>query len=522
MKIITAKELKNLVKSHDTIALSALSVGNLPVEILKHLIDYYDETQQLDNLTIMIANDISDYVGDGVDLDAFIKRNMIKRLISSIIVASPATITAIKNNELEAYFLPQGVMTTNYRNQTFASPGTITTIGLHTTVDPRYTGGKANDRTSEDLVQLTEVNGKEYLFYQFPEVDVALLRGTYADRQGNIYMDHEAHLSEAYSVALAAHRNNGKVIVQVKAVVEDGSFKPTDVFIPSALVDYVMVNDNPRYHKQVVQTYYDPALSGHYKVLEMPGPYIKMSSRKVILRRAAQFLTRGDMVSIGFGINNELSNLLVEEDVRDLVHLNIDTGVFDGYIGSNDYLSMHYNLSARMRHEMTWDFIYNGGLDIAYLSFAEIDQHGNVNVSSYGNKLNGCGGFIDISQTVDTIVFSGSLVVGGQLDCVHNKLVINEEGKATKFADEVRNVDFNAEYALSKGQTVYYVTERAVFQLTNSGLKLIEIAPGVDIDKDILANMSFKPIVPDDIGLMDASMFQEHWGNLHKSLGSNS
>jgi propionate CoA-transferase len=163
MKMITAKELKNLVKSHDTIALSALSVGNLPVEILKHLTDYYDETQQLDNLTIMIANDISDYAGDGVDLDAFIKRNMVKRLISSIIIASPATISAIKNNEVEAYFLPQGVMTTNYRNQTFASPGTITKIGLHTTVDPRYTGGKANDRTSEDLVQLTEVNGEEYL-----------------------------------------------------------------------------------------------------------------------------------------------------------------------------------------------------------------------------------------------------------------------------------------------------------------------------------------------------------------------
>ncbi|MBN6851163.1 propionate CoA-transferase [Staphylococcus saprophyticus] len=521
MKIIPFSKLTSIINKGDVIALAALSTANLPAEILKTLVEYNDEDQSFTDFTFMLANDISDYRGDSYDLDAFTTRGMIKRLITSIITASPATINAMRNNEIEAYYLPQGVITTHYRSKTQASPGTISKIGLNTNVDPRYTGGKVNERTTEDLVSLIEINQQTYLQYDFPDIDIALLRGTYADMDGNIYMTHEAHLGEGYSLALATHNNRGKVIVQVKAVIQNGNFNPNDVFIPGKLVDYVVVNTNPKLHRQVMQTQYDPALSGHYQITEMREPYIALGTRKVILRRAAQFLLEGDVISIGFGINNELSNVLSEEQVNHLVQPNIDTGVFGGLISSREHFGMNYNLSARMRHDMTWDFIYNNGLDVAYLSFAEVDQRGNVNVSKFGEKMNGCGGFIDISQTVKTIVFSGVMVVGGQLSYENNKVTVEAQGRATKFVDKVGSMDFNAENAIKFNQEVYFVTERAVFELTHKGLKLIEIAPGLDLEQDILANMAFRPILSDDIKLTQSDIYQAHWGGLAQAIKSD-
>ena len=520
MKIIPFSDLKDIINEGDVIALAALSTANLPAEILKTLVDQYDEHQTPKAFTFMLANDISDYRGDSYDLDSFVSRGMIKRLITSIITGSPKTINAMRNNDIEAYYVPQGVITTHYRSQTSASPGTITKIGLNTNVDPRYSGGKVNTRTTEDLVSLIEINGETYLNYDFPEIDVALLRGTYADTEGNIYMTQEAHLGEGYSVAAATHKNKGKVIVQVKAVIQSGRFNPSDVFIPGKLVDYVVVNSNPKYHRQVVQTQYDPALSGHYQITEMREPYIALGTRKVILRRAAQYLLEGDVISIGFGINNELSNVLEEEQANHLVQTNIDTGVFGGLISSGNYFGMNYNLSARMRHELTWDFIYNDGIDVAFLSFAEVDQYGNVNVSKFGDKMNGCGGFIDISQSVKRIVFSASMVVGGQLNFVNGEAQVETQGKSPKFVKEVGNIDFNVENARKLAQEVYFVTERAVFELTDKGIKLIEIAPGLDLERDILANMEFQPIISDEINITQNDIYQKTWGGLSQVIKS--
>ncbi|WP_271399603.1 CoA-transferase [Staphylococcus nepalensis] len=520
MKIIPFSDLKNIINEGDVIALAALSTANLPAEILKTLVEQYDEDRSLNHLTIMLANDISDYRGDSYDLDAFVSRGMIKRLITSIITGSPVTIQAMQNNDIEAYYLPQGVITTHYRGSTEALPGPITKIGLNTNVDPRYSGGKVNSRTTEDLVSLININDEPYLNYHFPEIDIALLRGTYADEDGNIYMTHETHLGEGFSLAARTHKNNGKVIVQVKEVIQNGRFNPSDVFIPGKLIDYVVVNRDPKYHRQVLQTYYDPALSGHYKITEMREPYIELGTRKVILRRASQFLLQGDVISIGFGINNELSNLLIEEGVNDLVQPNIDTGVYGGLISSGKQFGMNYNLSARMRHDMTWDFIYNGGVDIAFLSFAQVDAKGNVNVSKFGNKMNGCGGFIDISQTVKTIVFSGSLVVGGQLNYAPHKVSVEQEGHIPKFINEIDNIDFNVENAFALDQDVYFVTERAVFELTQQGLKLIEIAPGLDLERDILASMDFKPIIAEHLEEINHDIYQCKWGGLSDEIKS--
>lgn len=520
MEIISYNDLRNIIKSGDVISIAALSAGNLPMEVLKHLAEQFDEDKKTDNLTFVVSNDISDF-DDGFDLDSFVSRGMVKRIIASLVIASPVTVEAIKNNKIEAYFLPQGVIATSYREQASSSPGMITKIGLNTVVDPRIFGGKVNDLTREDLVSLIKINNEEYLHYDFPKIDITLLRGTYADESGNIFMTHESHLGEGFSAASAARQNGGKVIVQVKEIIKKGDYKPSDVFIPSELVDYVVVNKNPKYHKQVIQTYYDPALSGHHRIVQSKESFLEFGSRKIILRRSAQFLKPGHAVSIGYGINNELSNVLREEQAEELVKLNIDTGIFGGIIGSRNHFGMNYNLDARMRHEMTWDFIFNGGLDIAYLSFAEIDQSGSVNVSQFGDRMNGSGGFIDISQTVKTLIFSGTMVVGSESHCEDNELIIDREGHSKKFVETVQSLDFNAAYSRELGQSVYYVTERAVFQLTDSGLELIEIAPGLDLQKDVLDQMDFKPAVAENVKLMNRQLFQETWGELSESIKNN-
>lgn len=520
MEIISYNDLRNIIKSGDVISIAALSAGNLPMEVLKYLAEQYDEDKKTDNLTFVVSNDISDF-DDGFDLDSFVSRGMVKRIIASLVIASPITVEAIKNNKIEAYFLPQGVIATSYREQASSSPGMITKIGLNTVVDPRIFGGKVNDLTREDLVSLIKINNEEYLHYDFPKIDITLLRGTYADESGNIFMTHESHLGEGFSAASAARQNGGKVIVQVKEIIKKGDYKPSDVFIPSELVDYVVVNKNPKYHKQVIQTYYDPALSGHHRIVQSKESFLEFGSRKIILRRSAQFLKPGHAVSIGYGINNELSNVLREEQAEELVKLNIDTGIFGGIIGSRNHFGMNYNLDARMRHEMTWDFIFNGGLDIAYLSFAEIDQSGSVNVSQFGDRMNGSGGFIDISQTVKTLIFSGTMVVGSESHCEDNELIIDREGHSKKFVETVQSLDFNAAYSRELGQSVYYVTERAVFQLTDSGLELIEIAPGLDLQKDVLDQMDFKPAVAENVKLMNRQLFQETWGELSESIKNN-
>ena len=314
LKQITWHDLQHIIKDGDVIGLPALAVANLPAEVLRAVLAQHDTYHTPNDLTFILANDIHS-LGAAPDLDDFIERRMIKRVIMSILTASSKTAQAMKNNDIEAYFLPQGIITTHYRQSNQLLPGVITKIGLNTAVDPRYGGGKVNTRTTDDLVSLVTIDDETYLHYTFPSVDVALLRGTYADQQSNIYLTQEAYLSECYHVALNTKANHGKVIVQVKALVDDYQLKPNEVVIPGNLVDYVYVTEDEKNHRQVIQSHYLPALSGEERIDGIPEPALPFNSRKLILRRAAQFLTYGDTISIGYGINNELSNLLHEECV---------------------------------------------------------------------------------------------------------------------------------------------------------------------------------------------------------------
>lgn len=356
------------------------------------------------------------------------------------------------------------------------------------------------------------------MHYQLPSVDVALLRGTYADQQGNIYVTQEAYLSEGYSIALNAKSAQGTVVVQVKEIIDTPNLNPDNVFIPGSLVDYIYVAGDSKHHRQLIQAHYDPVFSGETQTKARIDPPLPFNTRKTILRRAAQFLNKGDTISIGFGINNELSNLLHEEQVAHLVQPVQDIGIFGGFIGSGKHFGMNANFDSRLRHDQTWDFIYNGGISVAYLSFAEIDQYGNVNVSYFGDRMNGCGGFIDISQSVQRIIFSGHLVARSQLNITNAQLEVTQEGTSQKFVPEVSNIDFNAAYAKTLNQEVYIVTDRAVFELREAGLTLIEIAPGLNLEQDILKQMGFKPLIAEDLKTMDHTIYQEQWGLLAQSI----
>lgn len=513
----TYDELKGMIKDGDVVAFTTFGPAGLPMEIMANLVKEYQETKHPKDLTLISSNNLSDYLSKA-GFDEFVEAGMVKSIISNILSASPITQQAINDNKIEAYLLPQGAIATHYRNAMDHSPGLITKIGLHTQVDPRQGGGKTNDITKKDIVSLIEIDDEEYLRYTFPKVDVLLLRATYADEYGNLFMTQEAYLGESFHAAAAVKNNGGKVIVQVKEVIPNQARNSHEVVVPGELVDYVVVNENKNLHRQLPQTHYDPTASGEAYALIPKAFDYPFNIKKVMLRRASKFLNKDDVVGIGYGISNDTSHLLIEEDAHDLVQLNLDLGMLGGYQGARRSMGYNYNSSAKIPHDNSWDMIYGGGLDVALLSFAEVDQYGNVNVSKLGDIANGMGGFIDIAQSVKRLVFSGTFMLKSKVDLTDGKLNIIDQGTRSKFVEKVQQIDFNGKYAKELGQEAFYVTDRGVFELTENGLKLIEIVSGLDVQKDILDHINFDIEVAEDLRVMDESLFNVKWGGLRKSL----
>ncbi|MDO5649673.1 MAG: CoA-transferase [Gallicola sp.] len=516
----TYDELKGMIKDGDVVAFTTFGIAGLPMEIMSHLVKEHKETQHPKDLTLISANNLSDYLSKA-GFDEFVEEGMVKRIITNILSASPITQQAINDNKIEAYLLPQGAIATHYRNAMDHSPGLITKIGLHTQVDPRQGGGKTNDITNKDIVNLIEIDGEEYLHYIFPKVDVLLLRATYADESGNLFMTHEAYLGESFHAAAAVKNNGGKVIVQVKEVIPNQTRNAQEVVVPGELVDYVVVNENTKLHRQLPQTYYDPTASGEAYALTPKAFDYPFDIKKVMLRRASKFLKQDDVVGIGYGISNDTSHLLIEEEAHELVQLNLDLGILGGYQGARKSMGYNYNSSAKIPHDNSWDLIYGGGLDVALLSFAEVDQYGNVNVSQLGDIANGMGGFIDIAQSVNRLIFTGTFMLKSKVNIEAGKLNIVDQGVKSKFVENVQQIDFNGQYAKERGQEAFYVTDRAVFELTENGLKLIEIVSGLDVQTDILDHLNFEIEVASDLAAMDESIFHVKWGGLRESLLGN-
>ena len=354
-----------------------------------------------------------------------------------------------------------------------------------------------------------EIDGKEYLFYKAFPIDVAIVRGTSADEKGNISIEKEGIALEFMALALAAKGSGGKVIVQVERVVQAGTLHPMTVKIPGVLVDAVVVA-KPENHWQVpMAESYNPSLSGETRAPLSSVIPLPLTERKVMCRRCAMELTPNAVVNLGIGMPEGVGVIAAEEGISGSITMTVEPGVFGGVPLGGLYFGTAVNPEAIIDHPLMFDFFDGGGLDVAVLGMAEMDQYGNVNVSKFGPRIAGAGGFINITQSTKTVVFCGTLTASGlKVGIGNGRLKIINEGKIRKLVQKVEHITFSGDYGRSSGQRILYVTERAVFELRPEGVTLTEIAPGVDLQKDVLNLMDFRPLIASDLRQMDPRIFE--------------
>ena len=494
VKIITSDEAAQLVKNNDTIT-SIGFVGCAHCEALtKALEKRFLETGCPKDLTYMYA--ASQGNRDGRGGEHLAHEGLVKRVILGHWDTVPAMSKLAVDNKIEAYNFAQGTLCHWFRALAGGKLGVFTDIGLETFLDPRQEGGKLNERTTEDLVQLMDINGHEQLFYPCFPVNIAFLRGTYADECGNITMEKEVAPLENTVVAQAVENNGGIVIVQVERVVASGALDPRLVKIPGIYVDAVVVAD-PKDHQQSFDCDYDPTLSGEirapYDITSQPLP---MSPKKIIGRRAALELKKDVVVNLGVGAPEYVALIADEEGITDRITLTVEDGAIGGIPQAGVRFGASMNPDALLDHPTQFDFYDGGGLDMAFLGLAQCDAQGNINVSKFGSHIAGCGGFPNITQKTQQVFFCGTFTAGGlKIRMDGQRVRIIQEGKAKKFVKNVDQITFSGPFAAKQGKRVLYITERCVFELTEEGLHLIEVAPGIDVERDILSQMDFKPII---------------------------
>jgi acetate CoA-transferase len=502
--LLNADQAVAYIPSSAMLAIAGAGGGVVePTALIQALACRFETTQQPRDLGFYHSTGMGDRGERGMSVLA--KPGLVRRAVGGHWGQSPRLADMAQNNEIEAYNLPQGVMCQLVRAAAAKQPGILTHVGLGTFVDPRQSGGKLNERTQEDLVQLMTIDGKEYLFYKTVPIDVAFIRGTTADTDGYISMEDEICYLDTLALAQAAHNNGGLVICQVEKLVKARTLHPRSVRIPGFLVDVVVVVPE----QTQLYTGTSRFFSGDFTMEEGEVKLLPLTERKLVARRALMEIGPGNVGNVGVGIADGIGVIAREEGINEDFTLTVETGPVGGVGAQGIFFGATANMQALMDMPSQFDFYDGGGLNTSFLSFAEFDQQGNVNVHRFNGKIMGTGGFVNISQNSKKVVFCGTLTAGGlKVSFADGKLLIDSEGKFRKLLARVPEVTFNGADAVRRGQEVIFVTERAVFRMTPEGIELTEVAPGIDVERDILAHMDFRPKMAATIKTMDSRLFR--------------
>lgn len=503
-KVITADAAAAKIAPGATVAIQGAGGGTgEPTRLLEAIRHRFDREGGPANLTLLHATGLGDKDRIGTDLLAC--EGLVRRDIAGHLGMAPRMAALIQQNKVEGYNLPQGVISHLFRATAARQPGVLTKVGLETFVDPRLEGGRVNAIAKEELVRRVEFDGDEWLYYRSIPIDVALVRGTTGDLKGNIASEDEAAIYEGISIAQAARASGGIVIAQVKRLAEPGTLDPRNVVIPGVSVDFVVVDPDQR---QTAVSEYDATLCGALRAPIAALPRLPFSERKIVARRAAQELFPGAVINVGVGMPDGIAPVAAELGLLDKLTFTIEQGLIGGIPAGGVIFGVSHNPEARIHQSHQFDFYDSGSLDLAFLGMAQTDAAGDVNVSKVGNLLSGCGGFINISQSAKKVVFCGTFTAKGlKLEAENHEIRIRREGEVKKFVRAVQQITFSGAFARRRRQSILYVTERAVFTLDETGLVLTEIAPGADLQRDVLSQMEFAPRVAADLKPMPAGCF---------------